>query len=139
MVLADTNKRLSNALVDDVNNPSSLPSGTGKSECHYLDRGLHPDRQSFPEQSKKMKLTEQSIDGRLNEMLSLVQDLRDKLEKASDKLEKESDKLEKEKQERERDVKLLSTQLEKERADRKEDVEALRRVRLHVHVCLLSS
>ena len=79
-----------------------------------------------------MKLTEQSIDGRLNEMLSLVQDLRDKLEKASDKLEKE-------KQERERDVKLLSTQLEKERADRKEDVEALRRVSLHVHVCLLSS
>ena len=131
MVLADTNKRLSNALVDDVNNPSSLPSGTGKSECHYLDWGLHPDRQSFPEQSKKMKLTEQSIDGRLNKMLSLVQDLRDKLEK-------ESDKLEKEKQERERDVKLLSTQLEKERADRKEDVEALQWVSLHVHVCLLS-
>ena len=67
-----------------------------------------------------MKLTAQSIDGRLNEMLSLVQDLRDKLEK--------------EKQDRERDVKSLSTQLDKERADRKEDVEALQRVSPHVHV-----
>jgi len=130
LVLAETNKRLSNALVDDINNSSSLPSGSGK------------------KQSKKMKLTAQSIDGRLNEMLSLVQDLRDKWEKASDKLEKEkqererdvqslstqldkeSDKLEKEKQEREMDVKSLSTQLDKERADRKEDVEALRRVTL---------
>jgi hypothetical protein len=60
-----------------------------------------------------MKLTAQNIDARLNEMLSLVQDLRDKLEK-------ESDKLEKEKQDREKDVKSLSTQLDKERADRKE-------------------
>jgi hypothetical protein len=76
-----------------------------------------------------MKLTAQNIDGRLNEMLSLVQDLRDKLEK-------ESDELEKEKQDRERDVKSLSTQLDKERADRKEDVEALRRVSPHVHVRL---
>jgi len=86
----------------------------------------------FPEQSKKIKLTAQSIDGRLNEMLSLVQDLRDKLEK-------ESNKLEKEKQDRERDVKSLSTQLDKERADRKEDVEALRRVSPYVHVRSLSS
>jgi hypothetical protein len=92
----------------------------------------------------------QSIDGRLNEMLSLVQDLRDKLEKEkqdrerdvkslSTQLEIESDKLETEKQDRERDVKSLSTQLDKERADRKEDVEALRRVSPHVHVRSLSS
>ena len=97
-----------------------------------------------------MKLTAQSIDGRLNEMLSLVQDLRDKLEKEkqdrerdvkslSTQLEIESDKLETEKQDRERDVKSLSTQLDKERADRKEDVEALQRVSPHVHVRSLSS
>jgi hypothetical protein len=39
LVLAETNKRLSNALVDDINNPLSLPSGNGKSECHHLNQG----------------------------------------------------------------------------------------------------
>jgi len=90
---------------DDINNPSSLPSGSGKSECHHLNQGWHADHQSFPEQLKKMKLTAQNIDGWFNKMLSLVQD--------------PCDKLEKEKQDRERDVKSLSMQLDKERADRK--------------------
>ena len=65
LVLAETNKRLSNTLVDDINT-LSLPSGSGKSEFHHLNQGLHADRQSFPEQSNKMKPMEQSIDGRLN-------------------------------------------------------------------------
>jgi hypothetical protein len=65
-----------------------------------------------------------------------VQDLRDKLEKEKQDRRVE---MEKERQDHERDVKSLSTQLDKERAHRKEDVEALRRVSLHVHVCLLSS
>jgi uncharacterized protein YhaN len=137
---------LSNALVDDINNPSSLPSGS-KSEFHHLNQGLHADRQNFPEQLKKIKPTEQSIDGRLNEMLSLVQDLRDRLEKEKQdrRAEMESEKqdrrveMEKERQDREMDVKSLSAQLDKERADRKEDVEALRRVSPHVCVRLLRS
>ena len=79
---------------------------------------------------------EQSIDGRLNEMLSLVQDLRDRLEKEKQDRRVE---MEKERQDREMDVKSLSAQLDKERADRKEDVEALRRVSPHVCVRLLRS
>jgi len=142
LVLAETNKRLSNALVDDIKTTSNLASGSGK------------------KQSKKTKPSEQDIDGRLNEMLGIIQDLRDKLEKEKqdrhDQLEKERqirrgelekkkqnrrEELEKERQDRreeleierearDKDVKSLFTQLDEERANRKEDMEALRRVTL---------
>jgi hypothetical protein len=35
LVLAETNKRLSNALVDDIKTPSNLASGSRKSEFHH--------------------------------------------------------------------------------------------------------
>ena len=72
----------------------------------------------------------------MNEMISLVQDLRDKLEKEKQDRHVE---MEKDRQDHERDVKSLSMQLDKERAHCKEDVEALRWVSPRVHVHLLSS
>lgn len=96
---------------------------------------------------KKTKPSEHDIDGRLNEMLGIIQDLRDKLEKERqdrrEELEKERDdrrkELEIEREARDKDVKSLSMQLDEERAVRKEDMEALRRVSSPVRVCLSSS
>jgi hypothetical protein len=58
LVLAETNKRLSNALVDDIKTPSNLASGSRKSEFHHLNQGLHADRRSF--QSNRRKQSPQS-------------------------------------------------------------------------------
>jgi predicted RNase H-like nuclease (RuvC/YqgF family) len=78
---------------------------------------------------KKLKPSDKDIDGRLNEMLGIIQDLRDKLEKERQDRHEE---LEIEREARDKDVKSLRTQLDEERANRKEDVEALRRVSPHV-------
>jgi len=80
-------------------------------------------------------------------MLSIIQDLRDKLEKEKqdrhDQLEKERQdhhkELDIEREACDKDVKLLSMQMDEERANRKEDMEALRRVSPHVRIRLLSS
>ena len=77
LVLAETNKRWSNILVDDIKNLSNLASGSAKSEFHHLNRGLHTYRSISPESSKKTKPAGHDIDDRLNEMLDLIQDLSD--------------------------------------------------------------